>query len=314
MSKKTLFSIFTTVFIMVVVLIYGCATSSKTAYYGRTMFIPLKSSPDGAKILIDGEQKGFTPVTVKFFYLHDSRGEHDDETRERTLTIVKDGYEPYSISFSIKGKEYEKIPSPILLRQLDDNVETIESRSEDQQMTQELEEEQDKIQEIPVKADKKERVEGAIAETEAIMNVEEAIRAMKEEEKEVVSLKRKDVSEEIKQDGITTSDDQGGDKTGYTIQAGSFITVKRAEKQFLMIIQDLHEEYLEDLRIENVEGFYAVRLGIFEDYMSAEKFLETIKKQLSTATILKARMQDNRIIKLYRRATSSAPSKIQNFR
>ena len=110
------------------------------------MFIPLKSSPEGARVLLDGKQKGYTPMTLQFFYLHDSRGSHSDETRQRTLKIEKEGHEPYILPFSITGKEYEKIPDSIPLKRFEEEVQTVDAPEKDQPTIQEVteEKEQDK--------------------------------------------------------------------------------------------------------------------------------------------------------------------------
>ncbi len=124
MPKRTVLAILASVYIISILLIAGCVFISRPEYLGRTMFIPLKSSPEGARVIFDERQKGFTPMTLKFSYISATRDSHDDETRERVLRIEKYGYEPYVLLFSIQGKEYEKIPEPIILKRLDDSIKT----------------------------------------------------------------------------------------------------------------------------------------------------------------------------------------------
>jgi tetratricopeptide (TPR) repeat protein len=77
-----------------------------------------------------------------------------------------------------------------------------------------------------------------------------------------------------------------------------------AQKQFKSIVQGLNEKNLDYLRIEKVGKFYTVRIGKFDDYDHAEKFLKTIKSQFSAALIRTAYIKDNRIIKLYKGSSS----------
>jgi hypothetical protein len=121
-------------------IIVGCAFASREAYSGRTIFIPLKSSPEGARVLLDGRQEGFTPVTLKFSYLQSQHGSSEDEIRKRILKIERDGYEPYILSFSIRDKEHEKIPNPVFLKKSEDIVKAKDSLGKEQQKRQELKE------------------------------------------------------------------------------------------------------------------------------------------------------------------------------
>lgn len=106
---------------IVFMFLIGCATTSGPVYIGRTMFIPIETSPTGARVIFDGKEEGFTPLTLRFSYLQDPRGNHDDETRKRTIKIEKEGYEPYVITFSIAGGEHKEIPRPIHLRKIDND-------------------------------------------------------------------------------------------------------------------------------------------------------------------------------------------------
>jgi hypothetical protein len=85
----------------------------------------------------------------------------------------------------------------------------------------------------------------------------------------------------------------------YTIQAGSLTKIVDAQKQFNSMLQSLNEKNLNLLRIEKVGEYYTVRLGKFENYIRAQKFLQKNQPQLLTAIILKAYIKNERIIKLY---------------
>ena len=86
----------------------------------------------------------------------------------------------------------------------------------------------------------------------------------------------------------------------YTIQAGSFIQLERAEKHLDFIAQRLDEKELDYLRIEKIGNFYSTRLEKFEDPFKAEKFLQAIKPHIPTAIRMKAYMKDERIVRLYK--------------
>jgi hypothetical protein len=90
----------------------------------------------------------------------------------------------------------------------------------------------------------------------------------------------------------------------YTIQAGSFIQLERAEKHLDFIAQRLDEKELDYLRIEKIGNFYSTRLGKFENSFNAEKLLQSIKSHLPTAIKMKAYIKDERIVRLYKDAIS----------
>ena len=133
---------------------------------------------------------------------------------------------------------------------------------------------------------------------------QELIEARKKAE-EISLLKEKKDTQEIKHYNETISDNQYENRLIYTIQSGSFINIEHAQKQFKFIIQSLSGEELNYLRIEKVKDFYIVRFGKFEDYATAEKFLQALEPKLSKAIILNAYIKDDRIIKLYNESISS---------
>ncbi len=88
----------------------------------------------------------------------------------------------------------------------------------------------------------------------------------------------------------------------YTIQSGSFSDINDARRHFNAIQEGLYEKDLPHLRIEKVGVFYSVRIGMFEDYDTAEKLLKTNESQLNEAMILKAYVKDERIVALHETA------------
>jgi cell division protein FtsN len=99
----------------------------------------------------------------------------------------------------------------------------------------------------------------------------------------------------------------------FTIQAGSFINIADAAKQFDAVAYVLDEKKLDYLRIEKVGKYYSVRIGKFKDYATAEKLLQAIKPRLSPAIILKAYIKNDRIMRLYKNLISSASKELYNF-
>lgn len=59
----------------------------------------IESNPVGALVLLDGEQVGYTPVSVDFTYYG---------TRE--VTLIKDGYETQTFPAKLRTPWYQHIP------------------------------------------------------------------------------------------------------------------------------------------------------------------------------------------------------------
>ena len=121
-SKRTRLLFLLLVYFVGILLILGSGSSRKsrhrtspTRYYSRQLSLDLKTYPAGAQVLLEGK-KYITPCKVIIPYKSASRGYHSDQTRFRSLRIEKQGYEPYLFSFSIKGREYKKIPDVIYLK------------------------------------------------------------------------------------------------------------------------------------------------------------------------------------------------------
>ncbi len=95
------------------------------------------------------------------------------------------------------------------------------------------------------------------------------------------------------------ADDQYASELVYTIQIKSLSKLADAQKQFNFILLSLNNENLNLLRIEKIKELYTLRLGKFEKYESAKKFLQDFRPRLSEAIILKAHVKNERIIRLY---------------
>lgn len=114
-----------------------------------------------------------------------------------------------------------------------------------------------------------------------------------------IEIKRKTYSPKLKQYQVTRDKNKNSSRTIYTIQTGSFIDIANADEHVKSIIQSLKRETIDDLRIEKVGKYNAVRFGVFEDQASADTFLQAVKPELSTAIVLKAVINNKKIIRLY---------------
>ncbi len=90
----------------------------------------------------------------------------------------------------------------------------------------------------------------------------------------------------------------------HTVQTSSFSSVPEAQSKYDSIVNTLEETQLDHLRIEKIGKFYSVRLGKFTDYPSAERFFSTVKPKLPNATVMKAYIKKERIVRIY---SGSAP-------
>jgi tetratricopeptide (TPR) repeat protein len=93
-------------------------------------------------------------------------------------------------------------------------------------------------------------------------------------------------------------------KLFHTLQTSSFSSVAEAQNKYDSIVNTLEETQLDHLRIEKIGKFYSVRLGKFTDYPSAERFFNTVKPKLPNATVMKAYVKKERIVRIY---SGSAP-------
>ncbi len=107
------------------------------------------------------------------------------------------------------------------------------------------------------------------------------------------------IDEENKLNGKLKVDDQIASQLVYTIQTGSYTIKAHAEKQVNFLLQSLNKKDLDFLRIEKTGKYYTVRLGKFENYAAAKKFIQEVKLGLPEAVILKAVIKNERIIRWY---------------
>jgi len=251
MSKMNISAILIPLYIIIILLIVGCASTSRPEYVGRTVIIPLKSSPEGARVLLDGQQKGYTPMTLEFTYLIGSDGNHSDETGERIVTIEKEGYEPYVLSFSTKGKEYKTMPRLIFIKKLDDVIKAEDSVSKDQEIIQELKESRKKAKEaldeierlrkeIALLKEKKDSQE-IIHEPIEVLSAADRIEKGSEPKKDIVPDREyKNDDNANNSNKKTMADGLHASQEIYTIQTGSFLEIELAQKEGLYSEEELY--------------------------------------------------------------------------
>jgi len=68
-------------------------------------------------VTLDGKVVGATPLDISLSYQYASRGASVDESMQHRVRVEKNGYESYALSFSVSGKEFQRIPNPIKLKQ-----------------------------------------------------------------------------------------------------------------------------------------------------------------------------------------------------
>lgn len=90
--------------------------------------------------------------------------------------------------------------------------------------------------------------------------------------------------------------------TFFTVQAGSYTYRYNAEKKYKSLIQNMNDADLDNLRIEKVGEYYTVRLGKFDNYVTAMKFLNAMNSRLSFAIVLNVYIKKERIVELHNNA------------
>jgi tetratricopeptide (TPR) repeat protein len=85
----------------------------------------------------------------------------------------------------------------------------------------------------------------------------------------------------------------------YTLQAGSFLSIDNAQKQFDSLAQLFNEKELDHFRIEKIGKYYSVRLGKFDKRSDVEQSLSSMKDRSTSFLIVEAYYKEERIEKLY---------------
>ncbi len=91
----------------------------------------------------------------------------------------------------------------------------------------------------------------------------------------------------------------------YVLQFGSYPDFQKADKSYNKIIELLHDEDLELLRIEKVGKYYALRLGRFDLIEEAKAVSAQIKSRVWPFIIVKTRFIEKRIVKIYGKTAES---------
>ena len=89
----------------------------------------------------------------------------------------------------------------------------------------------------------------------------------------------------------------------YTLQVKKFPKIEQASNEFNVLALKLKEEYLQDLRIEKIKGYFCVRLGKFRDYSSAKALLARTRNVTPGAVILKSKRANEQVISTYEKTS-----------
>jgi hypothetical protein len=85
----------------------------------------------------------------------------------------------------------------------------------------------------------------------------------------------------------------------YTVQTGSFTESALAFQHYGFLAEKFNKKELAFLRIEQIGSHYTVRLGKFDDFKSAKRFLSHMAPGISDGIILKANIENERIKKIH---------------
>jgi hypothetical protein len=137
----------------------------------------------------------------------------------------------------------------------------------------------------------------------AVLSYKVATIPEKKTEHPIVIVTKKTESkavEQVKKVNVANDNKRYDYKSIYSIQAGSFTQFARAYQQFGFVSEKLNKKELGFLRIEKIDNYYSVRLGKFDDYSAAKRFMHEITPRISDAIILNVNIEDDRIIKFYK--------------
>ncbi|SHJ45105.1 Sporulation related domain-containing protein [Malonomonas rubra DSM 5091] len=84
-----------------------------------------------------------------------------------------------------------------------------------------------------------------------------------------------------------------------SVQIGSHLTEERALRQFDQVRSKLQDADLENLRIENLDDYYVVRVGGFADLATAEELLARVRQVYPDAMMMNVYISRNRLVKMY---------------
>jgi hypothetical protein len=114
-------------------------------------------------------------------------------------------------------------------------------------------------------------------------------------EEDIADIQKSVIKEEPK-DQLSELLHEFENQTVFTIQTGSYTYLANAQDHFNSIKKSLSNRELAYLRIEEIGKYYAVRLGIFDNYANAKKFLNVVEQRLHEAMILEANIKEKRLI------------------
>jgi hypothetical protein len=80
--------------------------------------------------------------------------------------------------------------------------------------------------------------------------------------------------------------DRDGPQKIYSVQTASFVLIADARSHFKSMIREFNGKGVDYVRLVKVGDYYAVRLGKFDGYTAAKKFLMANQSQLPSASIV----------------------------
>jgi hypothetical protein len=80
--------------------------------------------------------------------------------------------------------------------------------------------------------------------------------------------------------------DRDGPEKIYAVQTASFVSIAKARSHFKSMIREFNGKGVDYVRIVKIGTYYAVRLGKFDGYTAAKKFLNANPSQLPSAIIV----------------------------
>lgn len=83
----------------------------------------------------------------------------------------------------------------------------------------------------------------------------------------------------------------------FTIQVGTYQTKEYAEEKFFQLTSNLKKQDRKFLRIEYIQGYYVVRLGLFPSRKKGKEHLKRLKQFVSDAFIIRTHVPKHELMK-----------------
>jgi len=117
------------------------------------------------------------------------------------------------------------------------------------------------------------------------------------QQEDFTSIKYVEMYAKDTQPGIASPDQ--GLVEYYTVQLGNFLKLDQASEEFNSISGKIAEDDAASLRVEKADRYFSVRIGRFETYGAARKFISRYSDNLPGASILKSSPKDEQVLIAY---------------